>query len=431
MHMKHRRTQDGDTVVGHGVAEGYLSTDEIARLVREGLARLPFDGRRVLVLIPDGTRTMPMPLMFETLERELGERVTALDFLVALGTHTPMSDEQLTRHVGQAVVEGKAGKRRIFNHRWDDPATFVRLGDIPSADVRELTGGRLNEPVPVALNRLLVEYDHVLICGPVFPHEVVGFSGGTKYLFPGVAAPEIIHFTHWLGALITSYEVIGTMDTPVRAVIDRAASLLYTPLSLLALVVTHDGVAGVFCGNAQETWRDAATLSSRRHVVWVDKPFERVLAMMPPMYDDLWTAAKGMYKIEPAVADGGEVVIYAPHVTEVSYVHGKLLDEVGYHCRDYFLAQWERFKHYPGGILAHSTHVRGLGTFDASCGLEAPRIRVTLATSIPRERCERINLGYMDPATVNAAEWQRPGWLVVPRAGEMLYRVGQPPAWGE
>jgi nickel-dependent lactate racemase len=167
-------------------------------------------------------------------------------------------------------------------------------------------------------------------------------------------------------------------------------------------------------------------------VIWVDKPYERVLAVMPPMYDDLWTAAKGMYKIEPAVADGGEVVIYAPHVTEVSYVHGKLLDEVGYHCRDYFLAQWERFKHYPGGILAHSTHVRGLGTFDASCGLETPRIRVTLATGIPRERCERINLGYLDPATVNPADWQgRPGWLVVPRAGEMLYRVGQPPTWGE
>ena len=431
MHMKHRGTEAGDAVVGLGVVDGYLSSEDIARLAREGLARLPLDGRRVLVLIPDGTRTMPMPLMFETLERELGERVAALDYLVALGTHTPMTDVQLSRHVGQAVVDGKAGQRRIFNHRWDDPATFVRLGEIPSADVRDLTRGRLDQPVPVALNRLLVEYDHVLICGPVFPHEVVGFSGGTKYLFPGVAAADIIHFTHWLGALITNYEVIGTMDTPVRAVIDRAASLLYTPLSLLALVVSHDGVAGLFCGDPQEAWRRAASLSSRRHVVWADKPYERVLAMMPPMYDDLWTAAKGMYKIEPAVADGGEVVIFAPHVTEVSYVHGKLLDEVGYHCRDYFLGQWERFKHYPGGILAHSTHVKGLGTFDASCGLETPRIRVTLATGIPRERCERINLGYMDPATVNPAEWQRPGWLVVPRAGEMLHRVGQPPAWGD
>jgi nickel-dependent lactate racemase len=430
--MKHRGTDAEDTVVGRGVAEGYLSNDEIAALAREGLARLPLDGRRVLVLIPDGTRTMPMPLMFQTLERELGARVAALDFLVALGTHTPMTDAQLSRHLGQPVVDGRIGDRRIFNHRWDDPATFVTLGEIPAHEVRELTGGRLDQPVAVALNRLLVEYDHVLICGPVFPHEVVGFSGGTKYLFPGVAAAEIIHFTHWLGALITSYEVIGTMDTPVRAVINRAASLLSTPLSLLALVVTYDGVAGLYCGDPREAWREAAALSSRRHVVWVDQPYERVLAIMPPMYDDLWTAAKGMYKIEPAIADGGEVVIYAPHVTEVSYVHGKLLDEVGYHCRDYFLSQWQRFKDYPGGILAHSTHVRGLGTFDASCGLETSRIRVTLATGIPRERCERINLGYLDPATVNPDEWQgRSGWLVVPRAGEMLYRVGRPANWGE
>jgi nickel-dependent lactate racemase len=151
---------------------------------------------------------------------------------------------------------------------------------------------------------------------------------------------------------------------------------------------------------------------------------------MPSMYDDLWTAAKGMYKTEPAVADGGEVVIFAPHVKDVSKVHGALIEAIGYHCRDYFLAQWERFRGYPGGILAHSTHVRGAGSFDPSCALESPRIRVTLATGIPRETCERINLGYLDPETVNIAEWQareHDGWLVVPRAGEMLYRVGRPP----
>jgi lactate racemase len=432
MHMKHRRAEADGIVIGRGVSEGYLPADELRRIAKDGLAQLPVDDKRVLVLIPDGTRTMPMPLMFETLERELIGRVKALDFLIALGTHPPMTDAQLARHLGRPVVNGMAGERRIFNHRWDDPATFVKLGEVPAHEIRELTEGRLNESVPVALNRLLVDYEHVVICGPVFPHEVVGFSGGTKYLFPGVAAPEIIHFTHWLGALITSYSVIGTMDTPVRAVINKAASLLWTPLSLLAVVVTHDGVAGMFCGDPHPAWQQAATLSARRHVIWVDRPYERVLAVMPAMYDDLWTAAKGMYKIEPAVADGGEVVIYAPHVTEVSYVHGKLLDEVGYHCRDYFTQQWERFKHYPGGILAHSTHVRGLGTFDASCGLETPRISVTLATGIPRERCERLNLGYVDPATVNPDEWTgHPGWLVVPRAGEMLYRVGQPPTWGE
>jgi nickel-dependent lactate racemase len=255
---------------------------------------------------------------------------------------------------------------------------------------------------------------------------VAGFSGGTKYLFPGIAAPEIIHFTHWLGALITSYEVIGTIDTPVRAVIDRAAALLPTPVSLIALVVTHDGAAGVFCGDVHEAWRQAAGLSATRHVVWLDAPVDRVLAVMPPMYDDLWTAAKGAYKSEPVVADGGEVIIYAPGVDEVSYVHGKLIDEVGYHCRDYFLAQWDRFKDYPGGILAHSTHVKGLGTYDAATGVETPRARVTLATGIPRERCERVNLGYLDPASIDPATWgARAGArsLVISPAGEQLYRV--------
>jgi nickel-dependent lactate racemase len=419
------------SAIGKGVLTGFLQTEEVASIAGEGLARLPLDGKRVLVIIPDGTRTMPMPLLFDTLERALSARVAALDFLVALGTHTPMSDGRLTQHVGRQVVDGRVGRSRIFNHNWSDPATYARLGTIPAHEVAELTGGRLSEDVPVALNRLAVEYDHVLICGPVFPHEVAGFSGGTKYLFPGIAAPEIIHFTHWLGALITNHEMIGKIDTPVRRVIDRAARLLDRPLSLLAVVVTHEGVAGVFCGDTAEAWRQAAMLSSRRHVVWVDEPYDRVLSVMPRLYDDLWTAAKGMYKVEPAIADEGEVIIYAPHVAEVSHTHGRLLDEIGYHCRDYFLAQWERFKQYPGGILAHSTHVKGRGTFDSASGVETPRIKVTLATGIPRERCERVNLGHLDPDAIDVerarAEWGKNS-LVVPRAGELLYRVGQPPA---
>jgi nickel-dependent lactate racemase len=192
-------------------------------------------------------------------------------------------------------------------------------------------------------------------------------------------------------------------------------------------VVTHEGVAGLFCGPVRETWMAAAGLSAHRHVVWVEKPYRRVLSIMPAMYEDLWTAAKGMYKVEPAVADGGEVVIYAPHVSEVSPVHGRLIEEIGYHCRDYFLGQWDRFARYPGGILAHSTHVKGRGTYDAASGVETPRIRVTLATGIPREVCERINLGYCDPAAIDAAAWgAEEGTLVVPQAGETLYRVGPP-----
>ncbi len=412
-----------NAVTGLGVADGYLTREQIDRVARDGCAALPVDGRRVLVVIPDGTRTMPMPLMFELLDRELSPRVAALDVLVALGTHTPMTDAQLTAHLGRPVVNGRAGTHRVFNHRWDDRDTFAALGVIPAREVAALTGGRLSQDVPVALNRLATEYDHVLICGPVFPHEVAGFSGGTKYLFPGIAAPEIIHFTHWLGALVTSYEAIGTIDTAVRAIINRAAALLDAPLSLLALVVTHDGIAGMFCGDVHDAWRQAATLSSRHHIVWVDEPYDRVLAVMPAMYDDLWTAAKGAYKSEPVVADGGEVIIYAPHVDEVSRVHGRLIDEIGYHCRDYFLGQWDRFCGYPGGILAHSTHVKGLGDYDAPSGVETPRMEVTLATGISEARCRHVNLGYRDHRQVDARDYEGdPKTLVIPRAGEMLYR---------
>jgi nickel-dependent lactate racemase len=419
--------------IGHGVVGGYLTPEAVSTVVQNGLARMPLEGKRVLVIIPDGTRTMPMPMMFGLIEAALAPRVAALDFLVALGTHTPMSDEALSRLVGRTVVDGRAGDRRIYNHRWDDPGTFVDLGTIPASDIATLSQGRLEQAVPVALNRLVVEYDHVIICGPVFPHEVVGFSGGTKYLFPGIAAPPMIHFTHWLGALITSSDVLGTVDTPVRAVINRAASLLATPMSLIAAVVTHQGIAGVYCGDVggrHDAWRQAALLSARRHVIWLERPLDQVVTVMPPMYEDLWTAAKGVYKTEPAIADGGEVIVFAPHVKEASRVHGRVLDEVGYHCRDYFVKQWDRFGRYPGGILAHSTHVKGRGTYDAARGVEQPRITVTLATSIGREHCAHLSLGYRDPASVDLAEWSddyRQSRCVVPRAGEFLFRVGQPP----
>jgi nickel-dependent lactate racemase len=415
-------------VAGRGVADGFLLPEDVERIATDWLAGVAVDGQRVLVLIPDGTRTMPVPLAVDTIERAIGSRVSALDYLVALGTHAPMNDAQLSRHIGQPVHNGVFGQRRVFNHRWDDPSTFHHLGNIPAREIAELTEGRLSTDVPVALNRLVTEYDHVLICGPVFPHEVVGFSGGTKYLFPGIAAPAIIHFTHWLGALITSFDVIGVADTPVRRVIDRAAALVDTAVSLMAFVVTHDGVAGLYCGDPHAAWREAAKLSSRRHVVWIERPFERILSVMPSMYDDLWTAAKGVYKAEPAVADGGEVIVYAPHVDEVSRVHGRLIGEIGYHCRDYFLAQWDRFGSYPGGILAHSTHVKGLGVYDAASHVETPRITVTLATGIDRDECEHLNLGYQDPADVDPGEWPAGGsTAVIPRAGELLYRVGRPP----
>jgi nickel-dependent lactate racemase len=417
-------------VIGKGYEEGFLSEEQVHELMAQALDELDLRDKRVLIIIPDHTRTAPIPLFFRLFHEFMGEKVAALNYLVALGTHQPMSEEALNRLVGITAEErtGKYAQVRIFNHEWADPTTFTTLGVITEHETHTLSNGMLSLNVPVRINKMILDYDRLIICGPTFPHEVVGFSGGNKYFFPGISGPEVIHFTHWLGAVITSMEIIGTKHTPVRQVIDRAASSIDVPKLCFSLVVKDisGDLAGLFIGTPEEAYEHAADLSAKLHIIYVDKPFKRVLSVMPEMYDDLWTAAKGMYKLEPAIADGGEVIIYAPHITEISYTHGRVIDQIGYHVRDYFLKQWERFKDYPWGVLAHSTHLRGIGTFENQ--VENPRIQVTLATGISEERCRRVNLGYLDPATVDTAEWEGregEGILVVPKAGEMLYRVGK------
>jgi nickel-dependent lactate racemase len=422
---------DYSMMIGSGLEQGYLSQAAVEEIAGEGINSLELDGKRVLVIIPDSTRTMPIPMVFDLFATLMQNRVVQLDYLVALGTHQPMNDAQLSMLVGKPVGNGLAGKSHIYNHAWQQPDTFTEIGEIPAVEIAEITHGLLNQQVPVALNKRIFDYDHIIICGPVFPHEVAGFSGGNKYFFPGIAGADIINFTHWLGALVTSFQVIGTIYTPVRVVIERAAEFITKPVSYFGMVVDHQGVAGAFFGPTKETWEEAARLSAARHIIYKDRPFHKVISIIPEMYADIWTAAKGMYKLEPVVADGGEVIIYAPHINEISYSHGKLIDEIGYHCRDYYLAQWDKFSTYPGGILAHSTHLRGLGEYDPLTGIEKPRIKVILATGIPPERCQRVNLEYQSPGSIHIDEWRNredEGILVVERAGEMLYRLKKSPA---
>jgi len=415
-------------LIGKGYEDRLLSELEIQDAVSSALASANLSGQRVLIIIPDHTRTAPLPQMFRLFHKFLSGKVNQLDYLIALGTHPLLGEEAINKLIGVTAEEraGEFAGIKIFNHRWDLPETFIHLGEITSQEISEITGGLMSQPVNVRLNKLVFEYDQLIICGPTFPHEVVGFSGGNKYFFPGIGGSEVINFSHWLGAVITSYSVIGAKYTPVRRVIDKAAAFIDRPKLCFSLVVKGESLAGLYIGTPEEAYEAAADLSSKIHIKWIDEPCRTVLSVMPEMYADIWTAAKGMYKVEPAVADGGEVIIYAPHIDEISYTHGQQLDEIGYHVRDYFLKQWDRFKHYPGGVLAHSTHLRGLGHYDAQAGVESPRIKVTLATRIPKERCRRLNLGYLDPDRINFEEWrgrEAEGILLVPKAGETLYRV--------
>lgn len=403
-----------------------LVTDvQIANLVVAACPEEAYRGRRVLLIIPDGTRTAPIGTLFKALHAHLGAAVAAFDILIALGTHPPMSEEAICQRLEITLEQRASAYRavRFFNHEWDNPSALQSLGTIPSDEIQALSGGLFAMDVPVAVNRRVMDYDEVIIVGPVFPHEVVGMSGGNKYLFPGVGGAEILNFFHWLGAVVTNVGIIGNAHTPVRAVVDRAGAMVPVPKKCFALVAKGGGAVGVFAGTPEAAWERAAALSAEHHIVWKDREFHTILSCAAPMYDELWVGAKAMYKLEPVLADGGELIIYAPHLKEVSVVHGRFIRQVGYHCRDYFLKQWDRFRHLPWGTLAHCTHVFGGGTYEK--GVEIPRARVTLATGIPETVCREINLGYRDWRSIRVEDYagrEDQGVLLVPKAGEQLYK---------
>ena len=416
-------------VASHGAG---VNQDQVSALVSSACPAGAYRDKKVLLIVPDATRTAPVDQFFQALHRQMAGETRAFDVMVALGTHQPMSEEAICERLGISLEERRSQYRgvELINHEWDNPAALKSLGSIPAEEINALSGGLFSMTVEVKVNRRLFDYDQIIIIGPVFPHEVVGCSGGNKYLFPGVSGPEVLNFFHWLGAVVTNPMIIGNKWTPVRKVVDRAASMVTVPKLCFCLVVHGHDLAGAFVGTPEAAWDQASELSRELHITYKEKPFHTILSCAPKMYDELWVGGKCMYKLEPVLADDGELIIYAPHIHEVSVTHGALIEQVGYHCRDYFLKQWDRFKDFPWGTIAHSTHVRGIGTYEN--GVEKCRARVTLATRIPKETCDRINLGYRDPDSINPEEFanrEEEGILLVPKAGEMLFQLREPAPW--
>ncbi len=406
--------------------DGYVENEQAAEAIAEFFAQNDYTGKRLLLIVPDNTRSGPIGDIFKNVYDCLEQKAKAVDILIALGTHQPLTEEQICTRLG--ITSGERGSKyasiKFFNHEWQKPDTLTSIGKISADEIGRITNGLFREEVDVRINKLILEYDEFFILGPVFPHEVVGFSGGHKYIFPGIAGEEIINFFHWLGAVCTNPVINGNIWTPPRKVVEKAASFIEIPRKLFAIVAVDDKLKGLFIGDCIEAWEKAAQLSEKVHIVYKDKPYKTILGIAPSMYDDIWTAAKAMYKLEPVTADGGTLIIYAPHITEISYTHGKFIDQIGYHTRDYFLKRMDKFADTPRAVIAHSTHVKGIGTF--TDGVEKPRINVVLATGISRERCRKVNLGYMDPNQIDIANYKNKedkGILLVHHAGEVLHRL--------
>ena len=217
-----------------------MTEQQVHTIAAEAIAPLHLAGKRVLLIVPDHTRTAPVGLLFRVIHDLIGGETKSLDVMIALGTHPPMTEEAIHRRLEITAEEraGKFARVRLLNHAWNDPAALANLGTIPAKEIGELSGGLFEMDVAVKINRAVFDYDQLIIVGPVFPHEVVGFSGGNKYLFPGISGPEILNFFHWLGAVITNPKIIGTKHTPVRRVVDRAAAMVPVPKLAFCMVVT-------------------------------------------------------------------------------------------------------------------------------------------------------------------------------------------------
>jgi nickel-dependent lactate racemase len=382
-------------------------------------------GERVLAIIPDKTRDDNTHLLFPIASDSLTKRgVGAFDALVAQGTHPPMSESQKRLKIGDTDFHG-----HLFDHRWDSPDDLITIGELSAESVRQLTGGLIEHAVPVSINKLLAPgiYDTVLVFGATVPHEVAGFAGGAKYFFPGIAGPELTHTTHWLGALAGIENIIGQVETPIRRLIEAASDLIAARIISLNTVVSRQGneliTHALFAGDIREAFRRAAEVSRQVHIRYTGRKYKRVVALLDPHYDELWVGGKASYKLGAIIEEGGELIIYAPHLTRLSETHGALIEKYGYApletVRDMLGVSPELRENLC--IAAHLAHVAYAGRVDER-GRVVPRYNITMATGLDEETCRRVNLGYLDHRTFDyEALRDEPETLIVEDAGRDLY----------
>ncbi|HEX8282798.1 MAG TPA: lactate racemase domain-containing protein [Pyrinomonadaceae bacterium] len=425
-------TKTAPTTVGEGAPDLDLSPEELRAIVEQALLTVG-PSARVLAIVPDKTRDDNTDLLFPFAAEILAARGAAqFDALVAQGTHMPMTEEEKRVKVGLGEGASLPLLGQIFDHQWNRPEELVDLGELSAERVSELTGGLINEAVKVNLNRLLAPgvYDTVLIFGATVPHEVAGFAGGAKYFFPGVAGPNLTHATHWLGALASIENIIGRVETPTRHMIEAAADLVPARVISLNTVVTRTEderlrTHALFCGDFREAFRRAAEVSRQVHIKYTGRKYKRVVALLDAHYDELWVGGKASYKLGGIIEEGGELVIYAPHLRAISDTHGLLIEKYGYapidRVREMVALSTELRSNL--AVAAHLAHVSYAGSRDES-GKVVPRYKITMASALDEATCRRVNLGFMDHREFRREDYDRdPDTLVVERAGRDLYLV--------
>lgn len=302
-------------LISAGGPDARISGDELERLFIEALDKLG-PRRKVIIVPPDGSRIHSLAgLLTETAWKYYGDAVKAV--LPALGTHTPMSEEALSRMFPSVPNE----LFRVHDWRHD----VETLGQLSAEEVEEISGGKVRFDFPVQINRLLIEegVDLILSLGQVVPHEVVGMANYTKNILVGTGGGGAIDRSHFLGAVCGLETIMGRIDTPVRRLLDLGARRYLTDLPLVyGMTVREAGgttgtvTRGFFVGG-KEAFHGAGELARKTNITLLEEPADRAVVYLDPgEYRSTWIGNKAVYRTRMAIADGGEIIILAPGVRE-------------------------------------------------------------------------------------------------------------------
>jgi nickel-dependent lactate racemase len=299
-----------------GSADTDLSPQQLQHLLDESLAKLG-QRNRVLVVPPDQSREHSRAGELTNYAWQYyGDRLQAV--LPALGTHTAMGPDQITRMFGDVPQN----LFRVHNWRTD----VETLGEVPSEFIREQSEGKLSYAWPAQVNRLISKggFDLILSIGQVVPHEVIGMANYTKNILVGTGGREGINRSHYLGAVYGMERIMGRAENPVRAVLNYASDrfLHHLPIVYVLTVVsrrTEVGLAvrGLFIGDDSECFHLAADLSLKVNFEILDQPIQKAVVYLDPHeFHSTWLGNKAVYRTRMALADGADLIILAPGVKE-------------------------------------------------------------------------------------------------------------------
>ena len=406
------------TFYSRGNENDVIGFEELRQLIFSAMDKLG-DKKRVLALPPDFTRYHSQAGIITTYLYEYYKN-SLTDILPALGTHSAMTEKQLD-------IMFKGVPHNLFRvHDWKNDLTT--LGEVPGEFVSEVSEGKVNYSWPAQVNKLLAEgrHDLILSIGQVVPHEVVGMANYNKNIFVGTGGKEGINKSHFLGAVYGMERMMGRADTPVRKVLNYASDNFakHLPIVYILTVVGKDEkgklvIRGLFIGDDNTTFEQAAALSLKVNFEMLDKPLKKVVVYLDPSeFKSTWLGNKSVYRTRMAIDDGGELIVLAPGLKE--FGEDKTIDSLirkyGYVTTPEVLKFVEENEDLKNNLsaAAHLIH-----------GSSENRFKITYCPgNLTKEEIESVNFGYADLNSMMKRydpEKLKDGYNTMPDGEEIFY----------